>query len=156
RSDVAGDLVEAVDRVPAELLAVLTHDLLGRRLVHAVRVDEALVVDDDVTVLPRDLRKVLFGELTRAAADRRHLILPHLEAANDHVPGHLPDLSPVSPVRAHFPWRCSCWWQTTIAPCARRSSARCSSRGTRSSSPPTATQRSPRSSGARRTRSSST
>jgi hypothetical protein len=50
--------------------------------------DSHVVVDDDVTVLPDDLREFALDELTRAAADRRHLRLVDLEAADYEVTRH--------------------------------------------------------------------
>src|SRR5207247_4771635 len=89
RRDIAGDLVQLVERMLAELRRVLANALLVRRLVDAVRVHEPFVVDDDMAVLPRDLGELLLGELPRAAADRRHLILPDVEAANDEITRHV-------------------------------------------------------------------
>src|SRR5262249_55054754 len=62
--------------------------LLAGRRVDAIGVYETLVVDDHVAVLPGDLRKLVLGQLARTAADRRHLVLPDFEAANDQIAWH--------------------------------------------------------------------
>src|SRR5262249_64693 len=51
-------------------------------------VDGPRVVDEDVTVLPRDVRKVVLENLARAPADDGHLLLVDLESAQDQIAGH--------------------------------------------------------------------
>ena len=62
-ADVAGDLIDPLDVVQAELGAVSADDLLARRLVHAVRLHLSFVVHDHMAVVPGDLRKVLLDPL---------------------------------------------------------------------------------------------
>src|SRR2546423_11622159 len=81
RSDVAGNLVDAVDPMPPEGIGVVPDDLLAGRLVDAVRLHVAAPVDDHVAVVPRDLGKLVDRECSRAAPDVRHLILTDREAA---------------------------------------------------------------------------
>src|SRR5438067_9586091 len=58
---------------------MLAYDVLARRDVHTERLDAAAVVDGHVTVLPRDLRKMLLHKLARTPSHFRHLLLPHLK-----------------------------------------------------------------------------
>ena len=74
--------------VPAEPSGVIADHLLVGRLIDAVGPHEPLVIDDDMAVLPRDLREVLLGELTRTTADGRHLILSDLKVADNQVARH--------------------------------------------------------------------
>jgi hypothetical protein len=80
--------VEGLDVVPSEPLGVLEDDLLGRGVVHAVREDRALAVDDDVAVLPHDLGEIALHELARLAPDRRHFGLVDREAPDDQKSWH--------------------------------------------------------------------
>src|SRR5689334_16024399 len=89
RGDVSGDLVDGVDPVPAQVAGVRPNGLLVRRLVDAIGTDLALVVDDDVAVLPHDLFVLLLDELARTAAYLRHVRFSAVEAAHDHVLGHV-------------------------------------------------------------------
>src|SRR5689334_19230190 len=91
--DVSGDLVDGVDPVPAQVAGVRPDGLLVRRLVDAVGTDLALVVDDDVAVLPDDLFVLLLDELARAAANLRHVRLSAVKAAHDHVVRHVRESS---------------------------------------------------------------
>src|SRR5207237_4254903 len=63
RGHVAGNLEDAIDRVLAEVAGVLADDLLGRRLVDAVRHHGSVLVDDYVAVLPDDRRVTLLDDL---------------------------------------------------------------------------------------------
>src|SRR5438132_9501717 len=83
RRDVAGDLVDALDVVEPELAGVPPHDLLIGRFVDAVRLHVSLVIDDDVAVLPADLRELLDRDLPRPATDLRHLILSYVKPPLD-------------------------------------------------------------------------
>src|SRR4029079_10474716 len=85
RGDVADDLVDRVDAVLAQAARVVADDRFARRLVDAVRADFAVVEHDDVAELPGDLGQLVLDDLTRTAADGRHLRLSDLEASNDHV-----------------------------------------------------------------------
>ena len=91
RRDVADDLPDRVG-VPRELaqrLGVLAHGVLVGRLVDAVGVGGAVVVDEDVAVLPDDRGKLSDDDLLRAAADARHLALADRESPLDHVSRHV-------------------------------------------------------------------
>jgi uncharacterized OsmC-like protein len=91
RCDVADDLLEGVDAMLPEACRMLSHDFLVRSFVDTERPHEPVVVDNDVAVLPDDLRQVVFHDLTRAPANGRHLRLAYVEAAYDHVARHRPD-----------------------------------------------------------------
>src|SRR5205814_2282675 len=65
--------------------------VLVRRAVDAVRLHGAVIVDEDVTVLPGDLRQVLLDDLPRAPADHGHLLLADLEGAQNQIAGHYGD-----------------------------------------------------------------
>lgn len=91
RRDIAGDLVDRVDIVLAQATRVLSHHGLARRPVDAEGAHLAGVVDDDMTVFPRDLRKLLLRDHPRAAPDRWHLRLGDVEASDDHVARHSRD-----------------------------------------------------------------
>jgi hypothetical protein len=69
----------------AQEFRVLPNDLLVRRIVDAEGFQCAVPIDDDVAVLPGDLREVLVDELTRATADRGHFLLGDREAPDDEV-----------------------------------------------------------------------
>jgi len=76
----------AYERVElAERLGVLANGVLVGRLVDAVRVGSAVVVDEDVAVLPDDRRKLPDDDLLRTASDVRHLALADRESPLDHV-----------------------------------------------------------------------
>ena len=91
RRDVADDLVDRVDAVLAEPARVVADDCFARRLVHAERADLAVVVDDDMAVLPRDLGELALDDLARTAAHGGHLGLSDVEAPDDHVARHARD-----------------------------------------------------------------
>ena len=88
RRDVAGDLMDLVDVVPAELGRVLDDGVLVRRSVDAERADPAVVIDDDVAVLPGDLREVLGGDLLGLPAYFGHVLFLDEERALDQVSRH--------------------------------------------------------------------
>ena len=95
---------------------LVEHGLVGRR-VDAERAHGSLIVDGDVAVLPDDLRELAVDDLTRAAADLRHLVGADGEGAEDQVPGHGgangtgPAWIPISYVRC----RRRCVYQTLAA-----------------------------------------
>ena len=95
--DVADDLVERVDLVLSKPARMRPHELLGRSRVDAKRPDQPGVVDDDMAVLPRDVRELPLDDLPRAPADHGHVGLAHVEAPNDHVPRHARDTNVTAP-----------------------------------------------------------
>src|SRR5262249_13628841 len=99
RRDVADDFGDQLDLVPTEPGGVLAHHLLARRSVDAVGRVVPVAVDDDVAVLPLDLRELLADQLAGAAADNRHLGLSAIELTDDHVSRHGPDHTDVSQAR---------------------------------------------------------
>ena len=71
-----------------ERSGMLANVLLVWCAVHAERLDEALIVDGDMAVLPDDLRELLFGEHARAAPDDGHLVHVDVEGSDDEVARH--------------------------------------------------------------------
>ena len=67
---VAGDLVDRRDDVVTERVRVLAHHLLVRRVVDAERLRRSVRADDDVAVLPDDLRDSGSGRSPSTASRR--------------------------------------------------------------------------------------
>jgi hypothetical protein len=88
RSNVSDNLVKRVDPVLTKPGRVLPDDVFVRGLVNAERAYQSLVVNDNVTVLPNDLREVVLDDCTRPLSDCRHVPFADLEAAYDHVAWH--------------------------------------------------------------------
>src|SRR5204863_229292 len=86
--DVGGDLLDRLEGVLAEILGVVADDLLGRRLVDAVREHGSVVVHHDVAVLPDDLRVAVLDRLAGSAPDLGHLVFADVELPNDQVSRH--------------------------------------------------------------------
>jgi hypothetical protein len=88
RRHVAGDLVDRVHRVPAELVRVLSDYLRARRSVDAEGLHRPVVGDDDVAVPPRDLGEAVVAHHARPLADGRHVVEADRVRALDDEPGH--------------------------------------------------------------------
>src|SRR5207247_2519471 len=88
RGDVAGDLVDVFDRVPAEIVRVVPDNVLVGRVVHAERHHFPVLVDHDVAVLPDDLRVAALDDLAGAAPNLGHLVLADVELPHHHVSRH--------------------------------------------------------------------
>jgi hypothetical protein len=80
--------VHLLDPVVAEVCRVIPNRLLVGCLVDAVGHDHAVVADDDVAVLPHDLRVAGLDHLARAAADLGHVLLPDVEFPDDEISAH--------------------------------------------------------------------
>jgi len=88
RCDVPRYLIDTLDVVNTELVCVRPDDFFGRRVVDAVGLHCSIVGDDDVAVLPGDLRIVVDDDPLRSPVDLRHVLLTDVESALDQEFGH--------------------------------------------------------------------
>src|SRR5205823_5168449 len=88
RGHVPRNLVDDLHGVIAEAGGVLAHDFLARRRVDAERLGRAVLVQDDVTVLPHDLGEAVMCDRLRACGDGRHGVGVDGVGALDQVARH--------------------------------------------------------------------
>ena len=82
--------IDALDVVNTEFFCMPPHDLFGRRVVDAIGLHGSVVGDDDVAVLPGDLRVVVDDDPLRSPIDLGHVLLTDTESALNQVLGHPP------------------------------------------------------------------